>query len=136
MKILFFSDIHGIKKNLSKLESLIEKEKFDKMIVLGDLYNREFYNNKEIFDNKAVYKFLTKYKEKLIITKGNCDSNIEIGNFFIHEDMASICVDDINFYLTHGNQYNYYKEFKKKGILIYGHEHIPYIRKKGNTVYI
>lgn len=138
MKILFFSDIHGIKKNLSKLEKVIHKEKFDKIVVLGDLYNREFNNKKGMFDNQEVYNFLTKYKEKLIITKGNCDLNIEINDFRVYKDYASIYVDDITFYLTHGNEYNYYNatQFDQKGILIYGHEHIPYIRKKQDMIYI
>lgn len=138
MKILFFSDIHGIKKNLSKLKKIIDKEKFDKIIVLGDLYNKDFHNKKGMFDNEEVYNFLTKYKEKLIITKGNCDSNIEIGNCKVYKDYTSICVDNICFYLTHGNEYNYYNssQFDQKGILIYGHDHIPYIRKKDDMIYI
>ena len=38
MKILFISDIHGININLKKIEKVIEKEKIDKLVVLGDLY--------------------------------------------------------------------------------------------------
>lgn len=139
MKLLFFSDIHGIKKNLSKLEKLIKKETFDKIIVLGDLYNRGLpYDKKGIFDNQKVHDFLKKYKDNLIVTKGNCDSNIKENDFLIQDDIVSLKVDGLNFYLTHGNYYNYYKteEFDKRGILIYGHEHIPYIRKREKMIYI
>ena len=38
MKILFISDIHGSTKNLDKIENIIKKENFDKIVVLGDLY--------------------------------------------------------------------------------------------------
>ena len=38
IKILFFSDIHGIDENLELIKKLDEQEKFDKIVVLGDLY--------------------------------------------------------------------------------------------------
>ena len=38
MKFLLFSDIHGIIDNLDKIKVLDEKNDFDKVIVLGDLY--------------------------------------------------------------------------------------------------
>lgn len=46
-------------------------------------------------------------------------------------------IDGLNIYLTHGNEYNKEKNRKfKKGILIYGHEHIPYIDSDDNMTYI
>ena len=38
MKILFISDIHGIKTNLSKIRQRFEELECDKLVVLGDLY--------------------------------------------------------------------------------------------------
>ena len=38
MKVLFISDIHGIDTNLKRIEDIIEKEKVDKIEILGDLY--------------------------------------------------------------------------------------------------
>ena len=64
MKILFFSDIHGIKTNLNKLEKVINNNDFDKLVVLGDLYYNGFEKNIE-FDNQLVYEFLIKYQDKL-----------------------------------------------------------------------
>ena len=72
MKILFFSDIHGLKKNLNKLKNIIDKEKPDKIVALGDLYYLGFNGPKKgMFDNKAVYAFLNSYQDRLIIIKGN-----------------------------------------------------------------
>ena len=36
------------------------------------------------------------------------------------------------------NKYNFEndRKFNRKGILVYGHEHIPYIKKKDNMIYI
>ena len=38
MRILFFSDIHGIDKNLNVIEREINDKKIDKLVCLGDLY--------------------------------------------------------------------------------------------------
>ena len=43
-------------------------------------------------------------------------------------NLALICIDGLDIYLTHGNEYSLEKnkKFDRKGILVYGHEHIPY----------
>lgn len=38
MKLLFISDIHGIKTNLPKIKEIFIKENCDNLVVLGDLY--------------------------------------------------------------------------------------------------
>lgn len=132
MKIIFISDIHGIKTNINKIDELIIKLKIDKLVVLGDIYH-SYYDNLE-YDNQAVKKFLTKYKDKLLLIKGNCDW--EINDFDVLE-ITGMYVDGISMYMTHGNKYNYNKPFEvPNSILIYGHEHIPYVRKKNGVTYI
>lgn len=136
MKILFISDIHGIPDNLIYIEKIIINQKIDKLVVLGDLYYNDY-----IDDNKRieVKYFLNKYKSILICMKGNCDSKIDVmtSDFIIIDDLSLICVDNLNIYITHGHLYN---KNKNRGfsnsILVYGHEHIPYIKKQDNMVYI
>ena len=141
MKVLFLSDIHGIYENLEHIEKVIKKEKIEKMVVLGDLY----YGGPTYFDSKQinslfVHDFLTKYSDILICMKGNCDSDVDIkaSDFPICRDLSMIHTDDIDIYLTHGNEYNKEKnkKFNKKGVLVYGHEHIPYIEKIKDMIYI
>ena len=83
---------------------------------------------------------MTKYSDRIICLKGNCDSNVDIkaSDFPICDNLALICVDGLDIYLTHGNKYNLVnnRKFNRKGILVYGHEHIPYIKKDGDMVYI
>lgn len=142
MKILFISDVHGSTKNLDKIENIIKKENFDKIVVLGDLYYQGPTNNDyEFISSITVKDFLTKYKDKLIALKGNCDSDVDIksSDFPICQDLALISTDNIDIYLTHGNEYNINKNKKfigKKGVLIYGHEHIPYIKKENEMTYV
>ena len=38
LKILFISDIHGICNNLEYIDKVIQTEKINKLVVLGDLY--------------------------------------------------------------------------------------------------
>ena len=141
MKILFISDIHGIAINMKKIEKVIESEKIDKLVVLGDLYYAGPTYNKKIEVNSMYVKdILTKYSDKIICLRGNCDSDVDIkaSDFPICNNLSLICVDGLDIYLTHGNEYNIEKnrKFNRKGILVYGHEHIPYIKKDKEMIYI
>ncbi len=141
MKILFISDIHGIDANLKRIEDTIEKEKIDKLVVLGDLYYAgPTYNQKYKLNSNGFKNILTKYAGKIICLKGNCDSDVDIkiSDFPICNNLALIYVDGIDIYLTHGNEYNFEKnrKFNRKGVLVYGHEHIPYIKKNKDMIYI
>lgn len=141
MKILFISDIHGIPNNLEFIAKKIAEENIDKLICLGDLYYRGLTSEKnELIDSQKVHKFLTKYKDILICMRGNCDSDVDIkaSDFPICEGISLINIDNLDIYLTHGNIYSYSKNRKitKKGLLVYGHEHIPYIKKDDNMIYV
>ena len=141
MKLLFFSDIHGIDKNLQYIKEIDDKENFDKIVVLGDLYYQgPAFNEFNQINSINVKDFLTSYKERLIVTRGNCDSDvdIQISDFPICNNLALICVDGLDIYCTHGNEYNIEKDKKisRQGILVYGHEHYPYIEKKYDMTFI
>ena len=101
MKILFISDIHGITKNLSKLDKIIKEEKIKKLVVLGDLYYQGFNQVSDNIDNFTVRDFLTKYKDILICMRGNCDSlvDIEKSPFPIIEDISIINIDTLDIYI-------------------------------------
>ena len=133
MKILFLSDIHGKLDNLKYIEELERNNNFDRIVVLGDLCSYYSYH-----DSLDVIEFLNKYLNKLIITRGNCDSDFILKLINVSTpDIVEINVDDLKLYLTHGHLYSYSKNRKfNNGILIYGHEHIPYIKKEDNMIYI
>ncbi len=138
MKILFFSDIHGIANNLKYIEELEKENNFDKIVVLGDLYyTGPSYNMMQ--ESLKVFEFLMKYQDKMMILKGNCDSDVDIKATDIPiSDLSLINTDNLDIYVTHGHLYSYSKnrKFNRKGILIYGHEHIPYIKCENDMIYI
>ena len=137
MKLMFISDIHGVSKNLEYIKNKFENLECDKLVVLGDLVSGPI--NNEFYNTNYVINFLNSFRDNIICLKGNCDlvSDYKNYDFFVHDDLFKLEVDGLIFYLNHGNIYNYEnpKEIKN-GILIYGHEHIPYIRKKQNLLCI
>ena len=131
MKILIISDIHGITENLNILDKII----FDKLICLGDIYSYGISSEDEK-NNLLVEEKLKQYQDKLICLRGNCDYPNH--NLFALTDLYKDIVDNHKLYFTHGNRYSYSKGYidDTNYILIYGHEHVPYIKKESNNSYI
>ena len=139
MKLMFISDIHGIKTNLKKVKEVYEKKHCDKLVVLGDIYYIGPRNKmKEGYDIKAVQDFLESMKESLICMRGNCDSEVDImvSNFPIINDLSLIMTENHDLYITHGHIYNESNWQKENSILIYGHFHVPFIKKIETNYYM
>lgn len=135
MKLLMISDIHGISKNLKTLEEKVRLIDFDYIVILGDLFSSIYSKQR---DEELIIKFLNRYQEKLIVVRGNCDNYSDILKIPVKvEDIHYLKVDQYDFYFTHGNIYNYYQnDTFSNGILVYGHEHIPYIKKDSDMIYL
>ena len=139
MKILFISDIHGIKTNLPKIKSRFEELACDKLVVLGDLYYIGPRNKMiEGYDIDYVREFLDSFKDKLICIKGNCDSEVDkmVSDFPIVNELGLISTINEDLYLTHGHIYNESNWNKTNSTLIYGHLHIPFIKEIETNTYI
>lgn len=135
MKILFISDIHGVYDNLKQLIELDKKEKFDKIVVLGDIYY--CYDLTKITDTKSVKDFLNNNIHRLIALRGNIDSDYDVqsSRFKLHEGLYLL---EDNIYCNHGHQYNIdnYNGLKQGDILIYGHLHYPFIKEQNGIIFI
>ena len=139
MKLMFISDIHGIKTNLSKVKERFEELHCDKLVVLGDLYYIGPRNKMvEGYDIKAVQAFLESVKDQLICVRGNSDSEVDImvSNFPIVNELSVIMTENHDLYITHGHIYNESNWMKEHSILIYGHFHIPFIKKIETNYYL
>ena len=139
MKLLFISDIHGIKTNLEKIRERFIKLNCDKLVVLGDLYytNPSDRLNEEI-DTEYVRKFLESFKNKLICVRGNCDSQIDIqtSDFPVIDGLHKIQTINEELYINHGHIYNERNWQKEHTYLIYGHYHCPFIKEIETNTYI
>lgn len=138
MKIMFISDIHGIKTNLDKIYKRYRELNCSKLVVLGDLYY--LYNNilSNDYDTFYVKDFLESFKDELICIKGNCDSDVDCStsSFPITLGYTKLSFTNEDIYITHGDTYNHNSWNKKDSILIYGHFHTPFIRKIDSNLYV
>ena len=103
MKVIIASDIHGNLEYTKKLEELCNKEKIDKLVLLGDiLHNYMYYDSDE--ENK-VANILNKFTKIIIAVKGNCDRDYEGMklNFSLSNGIDKIDLDNHSYFITHGH---------------------------------
>lgn len=137
MKFLIASDIHGSKYYMEKVVCAFESENADKLVLLGDIYNHGPRNPlPENYNPMQVAEILNGIKEKLLVIKGNCDSQVDtlISDFSFIEDVVLVSGDKTVF-CTHGHVYNKDAMPKTKfDAVVYGHFHTGFIEKMGDTV--
>ena len=68
---MFISDIHGNTEMLQKCLEIFEKEKADKLIILGDT-SGGYYNDDQ---NYYIAEVLNELGNRVEIIRGNCDSS-------------------------------------------------------------
>lgn len=127
MKILIISDIHG---NYYDLKQVIDSEKPNNIVVLGDILSTGFYADNE--ENELIYELLKENSSKTILIKGNCDTLVNYDKLNNRSfDIITLPFDNKLFTFTHGHLY-------KKGFLpeyhgdifINGHTHVPNLFKE------
>ncbi|HHX49203.1 MAG TPA: phosphodiesterase [Clostridiales bacterium] len=139
MKYLIATDIHGSLKWFNKLMEAYNKENPDLLILLGDYYyhgpRNPFPNEYSPMDVANIIKTL---KEKVVLIKGNCDSEIDetvtecdfISEYVVENNGKSVL-------FTHGHKISaYYPTSKRYDAVINGHYHINEVVDVGKTKYI
>ncbi len=137
MKVMFISDIHGSYYFAKKAIDIFLKERFDKLVILGDiLYHGPRNPFPTEYDCMKVSELLNEHADSIIAVKGNCDSEVDqmvlqFDNSTSHKEVE---FNGISFYLTHGHIYDEEKlpDLKPGSVLMYGHFHIPLAKKVGN----
>ena len=108
MKYLVFSDIHGSEYYAKKIESIINVEKPDNIILLGDLYYHGPRNPlpKE-YNPKEVCNILNSFSDKILCCKGNCDAEVdEMISTFEFNDNVVLEIANKKVMFTHGHKFN------------------------------
>ena len=127
MKVLIISDIHG---NYDDLKKVLENEKYDQLVILGDLFSYGYSS----FENKnKIINLLEKNKYKLTLIKGNCDHALDIIKQY---DIITLSFNKRMVTFTHGHIYS--KSFipdKSIDIFIQGHTHVPELYKEYGIIY-
>ena len=135
MKYLIASDVHGSLKYAEKLIKVFNESKAEKLILLGDLYYHGPRNPlPEGYNPKEVAVLFNKYKDKLLVVRGNCDAEVDqmISEFSI-QDYLQIEINGKVCSFYHGH-----KDIdlpKKSDVIFNGHTHICKLEKIGNITY-
>ena len=129
MKLLIASDIHGSAFWCGKLLEAAEREKPDKLIMLGDLlYLGPRNDMPRDYAPKKVIEMLGTWKEKILAVRGNCEAEVDqmVLPFPCMADYAMLLLDDRSFYLTHGHLWNPDKlpPLEQGSIFLTGHTHV------------
>ena len=108
MKLLVISNIHGSYYYAKKILEIEKRENPDKIVLLGDLYYHGPRNDlTERYNPMEVSKILNSLKDKLIVTKGSCDAEVdEMISEFPFKEYVEMKVNGYNLFLSHGHKYN------------------------------
>ena len=138
MKYFIVTDIHGSAYWANEAVKKFTSSQADVMALLGDVYNHGPRNPfPKDYAPRQVAEILGKVADKLIVVKGNCDSEVDqmISSFTFLGDNVAFC-GGRRFYFTHGHVYNKNNlPYLAKGdVLFYGHFHVSEITEVDGVV--
>lgn len=141
MKLLIASDIHGSAYYCRMLLDAYNREKADRILLLGDiLYHGPRNDLPRDYAPKTVISLLNPLKNKIFCVRGNCDTEVDqmVLDFPVLADYAVIPVGQRIAYATHGHIYNESKlpPLGFGDILLNGHTHIPKCTEHSDYVYM
>jgi len=130
MKWMIASDIHGSALFCEELLKAYDREKANRLLLLGDLlYHGPRNPLPEGYDPPEVISMLNARSRDILCVRGNCDTEVDqmVLHFPIMADYALLALDDLRLYATHGHIYhkNHLPPLQPGDVLIHGHTHIP-----------
>jgi hypothetical protein len=141
MKLMIASDIHGSEYYCERMLSAFERERADKLLLLGDiLYHGPRNNLPKEYEPKKVIELLNAVKQQLICVRGNCDTEVDqmVLDFPILAEYSVLFIDGITIYATHGHVYNEKNPLPmgEGCVLLNGHTHVPKCTVHENYIYM
>ena len=139
-KIMIASDIHGSAHWCEKLVAACEREKPEKLLLLGDLlYHGPRNELPDGYAPKKVAELLNPLGEKILCVRGNCDAEVDqmMLEFPILADYCILSAGARMIFATHGHHYNetHLPLLQPGDVLLHGHTHIPGLEKRDNYIY-
>ncbi len=134
MKLFIASDIHGSAFFAKEMISAFEKEKCDRILLLGDiLYHGPRNSLPKEYNPKEVIELLNEHASIITSVKGNCDSEVDqmVLNFPILSDYSVFYNDNYSIFATHGHIYGLENvpNLRAGDVLLCGHTHISGVKK-------
>ena len=130
MKWMIASDLHGSAYYCRKMLEAFERERADRLFLLGDLlYHGPRNDLPREYAPKEVIPLLNGKKEKLFCVRGNCDAEVDqmVLEFPVLADYAVLPVGRQLIYATHGHIYHVKNlpPLAPGDVLLHGHTHVP-----------
>ena len=132
MRVVFFSDIHGVPETVERLFAHADRLNAGRIVLLGDVLCHGPRNGvPERYDSPHVAELLNARKADILAVRGNCDAEADqqMLEFPIMADHAELVADGRRFFLTHGHYWNRFNPppVPDGTVLAHGHTHIPEI---------
>ncbi len=129
MKLLIASDIHGSAYWCGKLMEVMEKERPEKLLLLGDLlYHGPRNDLPRDYAPKQVIPMLSAYRDKILAVRGNCEAEVDqmVLPFPCMADYAVLVSDGVTLYLTHGHHHSpdNLPPLEEGSVFLSGHTHV------------
>ncbi|MBQ7220225.1 MAG: phosphodiesterase [Synergistaceae bacterium] len=130
MNIMIASDIHGSAKYCGQMMEAFEREKAERLLLLGDLlYHGPRNDLPGEYDTKKTAAMLNAISDRVLCVRGNCDSEVDqlMLDFPIMAEYCLVFVGGRTVFATHGHIFNTATPpaLKEGDILLHGHTHIP-----------
>lgn len=141
MRLMIASDIHGSAKWCEQLLEAWQREKPDRLVLLGDLlYHGPRNDLPEGYAPKKVIAMLNNIAPHLLCVRGNCEAEVDqmVLSFPVMADYCVLLVDGHSIYVTHGHVYNEDNPppLQPGDILLCGHTHIPCCHRHEDFIYV
>ena len=130
MKWMIASDIHGSAHYCRQLLAALERERADRLLLLGDLlYHGPRNDLPQGYDPKEVIALLTSAKNQVFCVRGNCEAEVDqmVLPFPVLADYCLLEQKGHVIFATHGHHYNLETPplLQPGDVLLHGHTHIP-----------
>ena len=130
MLLLIASDLHGSAYYTRGLFEAFERERADRMLLLGDLlYHGPRNDLPREYSPKEVLSTLNRYSSRILCVRGNCDAEVDqmVLDFPILADYGILPLEKRLVFFTHGHLFSKERlpSLQPGDLLLHGHTHVP-----------
>lgn len=139
MKLMIASDIHGSALYCGQLLEAFQRERAEKLLLLGDLLYHGARNDLPAgYDTKKTTALLNAVKEQLLCVRGNCESEVDqmVLEFPVLGQYTLLFWEGHTILAVHGHDWgpDRLPPMAAGTLLLSGHTHVPAFRREGNCI--
>ena len=141
MKWMIASDIHGSALWCRKMLEAFDREKAQRLLLLGDLlYHGPRNDLPDQYAPKEVISMLNERKQVIYCVRGNCEAEVDqmVLDFPVLAEYMLLPLGERLCFVTHGHVFNekHLPPLRKGDLLLHGHTHVPACKEHDDFVYL